>query len=104
MAVKKSKQDKNRDWETFITEPIAHKIFEALSNHKFDFRTINGISKETNLSNSRVKKILLKYPHLVRKSAIPDYQGHGLFTLRSKPISSREGLAVVRTFLSKSVD
>jgi serine/threonine protein kinase len=80
------------------------KVIEALSDPRWDFRTITGISKVTALSETEVRMILAKHPELVRMSTIPDRDGRELFTLRSRPVKAREKLAEMRTFITKSLE
>ena len=86
-----------------ITDPIELKVFEALANPKWDFRTIVGISKNTGIDEDKVKAILDKYAILIRISPIPDQRGRTLYTLRKRKRSLQEGIAVVQRALSKSV-
>ena len=90
-------------WEEKISDPNERKVFEALSDPAWDFRTAAGISQATGLSESEVRAILQRYPELVRKSAVPDTKGRELFTLRSHPITAREIIAFIRMVLAKSV-
>ena len=76
------------------------KVFAALSNPKWDFRTLAGISRETGLPESEVRDILKKYPQWIRQSIVPDRQGRELFTLRSNSIKLLEYLAQARMFLA----
>ena len=80
--------------------PYEKKIFAALSDAKWDFRTVSGISRETGLSESEVREILGKYPEVIRKSLVRNRDGHELFTLRSRRIKMRERLAELRLFLA----
>jgi hypothetical protein len=91
------------DWEEKVTDSQERKVFEALSNPKWDFRTIEGIRKSTNLSEAQVVSVLHKYPNLVRKSAVPDKYGNTLYTLKSKPVGTQEKLALARAFVIKSI-
>ncbi len=87
-----------------ITSFNEKKVFESLSNPKYDFRTISGISKETGLFQSEVREILDKYPKLIRKSLVRNREGDELFTIRSRPIKIRERLAELRMFLAMPFD
>ena len=91
------------DWEEKVTDPLGRKVFEALSNPKWDFRTIEGICKSTNLSEPQVMTVLREYPDLVRTSAMPDKYGNTLYTLKSNPIGTQEKLALGRVFVIKSI-
>ena len=90
-------------WEQIKNEPGAQRVFEALADPAWDFRTLAGISKSSGLSEPEVKVILDKYGVLIRKSTLPATDGRELYTLRSRKISVQERLAEARMFISKSV-
>ena len=93
---------KTEKWTEIISDHIERKVFEALSDETWDFRTVEGITETTQLPDSEVKTILTKYPNLVRKSSIPDAKGRDLFLLRDRG-SSREFWRRLRTWISKEV-
>jgi hypothetical protein len=92
----------SKEVEELISDPIERKVFDALANPKWDFRTIIGISKNTGLDESVVKAVLDKYSNLIRMSPISDDRGRNLYTLRTRPFTLQERLAVVQRVLSKS--
>ncbi len=92
----------SKELEEVITDPVERKVFEALANPKWDFRTIIGISKNTGLEEAVVKTVLDKYPNLIRMSPISDDRGRNLYTLRTRALTLQERLAVVQRVLSKS--
>lgn len=94
-----SEQQIRERLETKITNP-EEKVFAALSEPKWDFRTIPGISRETGLSESTIREILNEHPDQVRKSLVRNQNGYELFTSRNKPIKIRERLAVIQKILS----
>ena len=87
-------------WEEVISDPSEKEVFVALSNPQWDFRTIQGISKETVLSESKISNIMEKYPDLIRQSLASNRHKQDLFTLRENPIKLRERLAEIRMFLA----
>jgi hypothetical protein len=89
-------------WNTLIADPKEHKVFDALSDPQWDFRTIDGISKAINLPPTEVKAILDKYPNLVRKALFRDNDGRELFTLASRPPGAQEIASQLMTFITKS--
>lgn len=91
------------EWKEKISDPKVRKVLEALSDPAWDFRTTAGIAEAVGLSESEVSKILNAYPEFVRKSAVPDHQRRELFTLSSKPQSAKERIALLWTFVTKSV-
>jgi hypothetical protein len=78
-------------------------VFAALADPQWDFRTIDGLSKATGLSEKEIAQILEKYPRLVRIAAVPDLNNQTLYTLRSRHRTFREFLATARAFISGSV-
>ena len=86
-----------------LSNPDERRVLEALADARWDFRTLQGISEETGLSEGQVQEILNGHPELVRKSAVPDRRGRELYTLKSRAVKGQEILAIMRTFISKSV-
>lgn len=89
-------------WQKRIRDPREYKVFKALADPSWDFRTIRGISESTEIPESEVENILGRYPDLVRKSLIPDRKGRELFTLRSRRPKAQELFADIRSFVTKS--
>lgn len=78
------------------------RIGQALSDPKWDFRTVPGLAKATDLSEREVRALLTAHSDQVRQSAVPDRQGRALYTLRSRPKKIREILAEIRAYAAKS--
>jgi hypothetical protein len=76
------------------------KITRALANPKWDFRTIPGIAKETDLGVKEVEGLLKENPDLFRKLPITDKLGRDLFAPNSRPVRWREHLAILQRALS----
>jgi hypothetical protein len=93
----------NTNWEKNINDLNERQVFKALENKDWDFRTVDGIAKDTGLSAEEVARIIEKYPQMIRLSAVPDNKGRQLYTLASKAITTKERLASVRMFISKSI-
>jgi hypothetical protein len=77
-------------------------ILEALGDEKWDFRTVDGLSKTTGIDRDVVLKIIEAHPDWIRKSAVPDRKGRPLHTLRSRSAGFIEILASARAFITKS--
>jgi hypothetical protein len=60
------------------------KVLAALANPKYDWRTIEGVSRETGLDRRSVLEILDRMPAQVLRSVTPDPQGRDLYALRSR--------------------
>lgn len=79
------------------------KVLEALEDSKWDFRTIEGIVRATELSKNKVREIIQKQGGYILKSSIPDQQGQELYTLWKKKTKIIKALNEMRVFISKSV-
>jgi hypothetical protein len=79
------------------------RVHEALSDPRWDFRTVDGIARSTGLSEEEVAAILDRYKDEVRQSVVPDRHGRALYTLRSRPKKAQEWLAEIRAYLAKSL-
>jgi hypothetical protein len=89
-------------WQALISDPAERKVFDALSDPQWDFRTIHGISKATTLSEPEINAVLQKYPDLVRRSLVRDDDGNELFTLASRHPGPQEIVSQIRSFVTKS--
>jgi hypothetical protein len=91
-------------WTDVIDNAHERKVFEALADPNWDFRTIDGIRKASGLPDDEILAILNKYEgQLVRKSDIPESKGRDIYTLKTDKVETQELLAKLRTFISKSV-
>lgn len=91
-----------QEWQKKVHDPRERKLFEALSDPAWDFRTVEGISRVTALHESKIFAIFRKYSELIRKSAVPDAKGRDLYTLRSRPRKAQEFFAEIRLFVTKT--
>lgn len=92
-----------REWEETIRDAKERKVFEALENPKWDFRTVEGLSRSTELTNDDIKIILRKYQDFIRIVSIPDRMGRRLYKLKGRSTKRLEVLNTLRVFLSKSI-
>lgn len=91
-----------KNWEK-LEEPDARKLFEALADLSWDFRTVEGLSKSTGLPVERIRQLLSKHQDLVRAFPMPDTEGNTLYTLGEKAESLRETLSKISSIASKRV-
>ena len=92
-------------WETLAENPQERKVFEALSNPRWNYRTIEGIKKDTGIREPEIEAILQKYRNrLVHKADIPDKFGRDLYTLASAQNDITDMLFRLRTFMGKTFD
>src|SRR5258706_11069458 len=84
------------------TTDDALRVIRALSNPKWDFRTVGGIARDTKLSREQVERVLADHQDLFRQSHLTR-DGERLYTLREKPESLREHAAGLRDFIASPV-
>lgn len=72
------------NWREVVSHPQEVKIFEALEDKRYAWRTLRALAKNSDLSEDEVRIILAKYPSLVRRSKILSKDGKELFTLQSR--------------------
>jgi hypothetical protein len=84
------------------TTDVVDRVRHALSNPQWDFRTIGGIARETELSHEQAERVLADHQDLFRQSHLT-HNGAPLFTLREKPESLRERYAELRDFIASPV-
>jgi len=71
-----------------VEDPTARRVLEAMLDSSWEFRTAKGLADQAGLSAEDAQAILDAYPHIVRRSPIPDRSGNPLFALRSKSQSA----------------
>ena len=79
------------NWRNVITDEREIKIFEALEDPKWDWRTVRALSKASGLEPEKVLTIIVKYPRLIRRSSVPSEKGEDLFTLQSRFYQNKKG-------------
>jgi len=62
--------------------PEVRKVLTALENPNYEWRTVEGVIKETSLPEGRVRTILKEHSDLIMQSSVPDKDGRSLFTTR----------------------
>lgn len=90
------------DWRLVVDDPTEEKVFMALSDELWDYRTIDGISRATQLSNDRVLAIIQSYPRLVREARVPSPDGRALYRLRARGETPEEKRAEMLAFAANS--
>ena len=85
-----------KKWQDIVTDSNERKVFEALADPAWDFRTIDGLVRTTGLSEPEVRGIVTKYETkdetrgLIRQSTYPSKKGEAIFTLTSSGVSTGE--------------
>ncbi len=77
MSKRQKDQKKNSDTELRL------RIISALSDSRWDYRTIEGISAELRIPKQQVEVLLLKDPD-IRMSIMKDAQGRRLYTTKRR--------------------
>ncbi len=68
------------------------RVLGALANPEYDWRTVDGLSRETGLDRQTVLEILERMPARVLRSVTPDSQGRDLYAMRSRYKADRPTL------------
>ena len=79
------------------------KIINALRDKRWDYRTTEGIAKETSIPVDTVRTFLETRKDIVRKSSIPDRLDRDLYTLNNRYSQGKEFWRILSTFISKRV-
>jgi len=73
------------DWKLTVTDADERKVFMALDGPTYTWRTVDGIARQTGLTEDRVLSILSKYNmSLTRLSEVPSVSGSMLVGLMEK--------------------
>jgi hypothetical protein len=71
-------------WQTAVTDPEEIKVFRALDGANFYWRAVDGLARQTGLSEERVTRILEKHEELARFSDVPSISGSPIVGLIEK--------------------
>lgn len=87
--------------EVFVqsTSPEFKQVSDAISDARWDFRTIGGISRQTGLPESVVQHVLDTHPERFRRSEATTGSGEVLYTRGDRPVRLREQLSSFVTAL-----
>ncbi len=83
------------------TEAVIKSVTDALADERWDFRTVDGIARQTGLDPPEVQQILDEHPDLFRRSYLDSEDGKALYTLATRPEKLRERVAELKSFLAK---
>ena len=90
------------DWRKVIADPIEMKIFEALEDPRWEWRTIAALSRASGLDDENNRRVLRKYPNLVRQSVLAGPNGEELYTLQRLHFERQSLLKKLWTSVSSS--
>lgn len=80
------------------------KVEAALANPNWDYRTVDGIARETSLSREQVQRLLRRHEAAVRLTLTRDPRlgnRRVAYTLRDRPTKLREVVDSILTFASR---
>ncbi len=83
-----------------ITETEWARVLSALRRPEWDFRTADGVAKDTGLDPKRVKEVIAGHRSEVRQTISRD--GKIVYAHKSKPVKLREVIAQMQRFASKA--
>jgi hypothetical protein len=84
--------------------PEEQSVFRALENPKYKWRTIAGISKETNVPPEQVLAIVSRFSDHIAKSAAQSSTGEDLYTLRSKYLREESSIRKLIGAIKNRID
>jgi len=58
-------------------------VISALEDDRYDWRSLDGIARQTDLERAQIRRIIGDLGALVVRSSIPDEEGRALYTTRS---------------------
>ena len=85
------------DWRKAVSDPREIRLFEALDDSKFEWRTLKALERESGMSESEVRKTIDKYPDLVRQGRTRS--GEPIWTLQER-YWNRFGFTQILDFMS----
>ena len=90
------------NWRQVVLNPTEQKIFEALEDPRWEWRTISALSGISGVDAENTRQILRRYPVLVRQSTVPGPGGEELYTLQSRHFERQSVAEKIWTVVSSS--
>ena len=75
------------------------KVFKALDNPKWDYRTLHGISTETSVSEDKILHIINKFKGYIVETTDPE--NRRIFALKDKLSQKKSRFSSVIDFIGK---
>jgi hypothetical protein len=86
----------------YDADKVGRLMGEALSDGRWEFRTVHGIASTTQLPEDVVQRVVdANLGGAIRLSLAPTAEGDPLYTLKSRPSTLREKLAGIQAIASK---
>jgi hypothetical protein len=86
---------------TAVDDAAVESVFDAVADERWDFRTVDGIARETTLDPELIRHILDTRTDLFRRSFVNTEGGKTLYTLANRPEKLRERLAEIQQYLAR---
>lgn len=77
------------NWRTVVTDAAEVRIFEALEDPQWEWRTVSALSRASGVDDASVRKVLNNYPQFVRQSLVPSHSGENIFTLHERRLRQK---------------
>ena len=77
------------DWRSVIKDAAELRIFEALEDPQWQWRTVPALARVSGLDEESVRKVLSRYPEFIRQSLVPSEAGDDLFTLHERRLKQK---------------
>lgn len=85
------------DWREVVHDPREIKMFEALADPKYEWRTIRALEKASGLTEDEVRQTLNRYRSLIREGR--SHAGEPIWTLQER-YWKRGGILQILDFIS----
>ncbi len=86
------------DWRKIITDPIEKRIFDALADSTWEWRTLDTLARIARLGKEETRQLLERYPTLVRRSLT----GDDLYTLQERYFARKDPITTFWDIASSS--
>ncbi len=86
------------EWRKVANDPREIRLFEALEDQRWDWRTLQALATSSGMSPEEVKVTVAKYPTLIRESR--SRLGEPIFTLRELELKRRNPMVKILDFMS----
>lgn len=77
------------DWRNVVTDAAEVRIFEALEDPRWEWRTVPALSRASGLNDASVRKVLNKYRQFIRQSLAASDSGEDLFILHERRLKQK---------------
>ena len=86
------------EWREEVKDPQEARLFEALEDERWDWRTLGGLQRSCGMNETEVRQTVAKYPTLMRESR--SSTGEPIFTLQRRYLERKGFLTKLLDFMS----